>query len=178
MPRTCFGWIHYSGLCTSLGSWATRNIDQEVERERGFCLFKYRTLQEECAPGTRDLLDQWPVSSQDYSAAAAAKSCQSCLTLWDPIDGTPPGSSVPGILQARILDCVASSFSNALRHAKLLQSCPTLYDPMDSSPSRPPCPRDSLGKNIGVSCHFLLHSELPSTFVETRARTCQPSWDL
>ena len=43
----------------------------------------------------------------------AAKSCQSCLTLCNPIDGSPPGSSVPGILQARILEWVAISFSNA-----------------------------------------------------------------
>ena len=45
--------------------------------------------------------------------AAAAKSLQSCLTLCDPIDSSPPGSSVPGILQARILEWVAISFSNA-----------------------------------------------------------------
>ena len=43
--------------------------------------------------------------------AAAAKSLQSCLTLCDPIDGSPPGSSVSGILQARILEWVAISFS-------------------------------------------------------------------
>ena len=42
---------------------------------------------------------------------AAAKSLQSCLILCDPIDGSPPGSSVPGILQARILEWVAISFS-------------------------------------------------------------------
>ena len=47
------------------------------------------------------------------SAAPAAKSLQSCQTLWDPIDGSPPGSSVPGILQARMLEWVAISFSNA-----------------------------------------------------------------
>ena len=47
------------------------------------------------------------------AAAAAAKSLQSCPTLCDPIDGSPPGSPVPGILQARILDCVAISFSTA-----------------------------------------------------------------
>ena len=47
------------------------------------------------------------------SAAAAAKSLQSCLTLCDPIDSSPPGSPVPGILQARILEWVAISFSNA-----------------------------------------------------------------
>jgi len=47
------------------------------------------------------------------SAAAAAKSLQSCPTLYDPIDGSPPGSPVPGILQARTLEWVAISFSNA-----------------------------------------------------------------
>ena len=47
------------------------------------------------------------------AAAAAAKSLQSCPTLCDPIDGSPPGSPVPGILQARTLEWVAISFSNA-----------------------------------------------------------------
>ena len=50
---------------------------------------------------------------QDYAAAAAAKSLQSCPTLCDPRDGGPPGSPVPGILQARTLEWVAISFSNA-----------------------------------------------------------------
>ena len=45
--------------------------------------------------------------------SAAAKSLQSCLTLCDPRDGSPPGSLVPGILQARTLEWVAISFSNA-----------------------------------------------------------------
>ena len=47
------------------------------------------------------------------AAAAAAKSLQSCPTLCDPIDGSPPGSPVPGILQARTLEWVAISFSKA-----------------------------------------------------------------
>ena len=47
------------------------------------------------------------------AAAAAAKSLQSCPTLCDPIDGSPPGSPVPGILQARSVEWVAISFSNA-----------------------------------------------------------------
>ena len=47
------------------------------------------------------------------AAAAAAKSLQSCPTLCDPIDSSPPGSSVPGILQARTVEWVAISFSNA-----------------------------------------------------------------
>ena len=46
-------------------------------------------------------------------AAAAAKSLQSCSTPCDPIDGSPPGSAVPGILQAGTLECVAISFSNS-----------------------------------------------------------------
>ena len=46
-------------------------------------------------------------------SAAAAKSLQSCPTLCDPRDGSPPGSPVPGILQARTLEWVAISFSNA-----------------------------------------------------------------
>ena len=46
-------------------------------------------------------------------AAAAAKSLQSCPPLCDPIDGSPPGSPIPGILQARTLEWVAISFSNA-----------------------------------------------------------------
>ena len=47
------------------------------------------------------------------ATAAAAKSLQSCPTLCDPRDGSPPGSPVPGILQARTLEWVAISFSNA-----------------------------------------------------------------
>ena len=52
-------------------------------------------------------------SSCNAAAAAAAKSLQSCPTLCNPIDGSPPGFPVPGILQARTLEWVAISFSNA-----------------------------------------------------------------
>ena len=54
--------------------------------------------------------------------------------LCDPIDGSLPGPSVHGVLQARTLEWVAISFSNACMHAKLLQSCPAVCDPMDSNP--------------------------------------------
>ena len=84
---------------------------------------------------------------RDQAAAAAAKSLQSHPTLCDPIDSSPPGSSVPGILQARILEGVAISFSNARMHAKSLQSCLTLRDPMDSSP--PGCSVHRILKNTG-----------------------------
>ena len=71
---------------------------------------------------------------EGYAAAVAVKSLQSCPTLCDPIDGSPPGPSVPGILQARTLERVAIFFSKACMHAMILQSSPTLCDPMDSSP--------------------------------------------
>ena len=51
--------------------------------------------------------------NKDSTAAAAAKPLQSCLTLCNPIDGSPPGPAVPGILQARTLEWVAISSSNA-----------------------------------------------------------------
>ena len=59
------------------------------------------------------MLTPWEKSYDQSAAAAAAKSLQSCLTLCDPIDSSPPGSTVPGILQARTLEWVAISFSNA-----------------------------------------------------------------
>ena len=55
----------------------------------------------------------YPRGEGDTDAATAAKSLQSCPTLFDPIDGSPPGFPVPGILQARTLEWVAISFSNA-----------------------------------------------------------------
>ena len=62
----------------------------------------------------RTLLKAMGMLANTYiPAAAAAKSLQSCPTLCDPIDGSPPGSPVPGILQARTLERVAVSFSNA-----------------------------------------------------------------
>ena len=64
--------------------------------------------------------------------AAAAKSLQSCLTLCDPIDGSPQGSPVPGILQARTMEWVAISFSNAWKwknKVKLLSRVQLLVTP-------------------------------------------------
>ena len=87
-----------------------------------------------------ETLDHWTKPQEGLSedplthSAAATKSLESCPTLCDPIDGSPPGSSVPRVLQARILEWDAISFSNACMHAKSLQLCPTLCDPMDSGP--------------------------------------------
>ena len=75
----------------------------------------------------------------ELSIRTAAKSLQSCQTLCNPTDGSPPGSPIPGILQARTLEWVAISFSNAAAAAaKSLQSCPTLCDPIDGSPPGSP----------------------------------------
>ena len=65
---------------------------------------------------------------------AAANSRQSCPTLCNPTDGSPTGSSVPGILQERTLEWVSIFFSNACMHTKSLQPCPTLCDTIHSSP--------------------------------------------
>ena len=61
-----------------------------------------------------ELLAHWIQEGAFFyaAAAAAAKSLQSCPTLCNPIDGSPPGSPVPGILQTRTLEWVAISFSN------------------------------------------------------------------
>jgi len=60
-------------------------------------------------PTLTSIHDYW----KNHAGAAAAKSLQSCPTLCDPIDSSPPGSPIPGILKARTLEWVAISFSNA-----------------------------------------------------------------
>ena len=88
-------------------------------------------------------------------AAAAAKSLQSCLTLCDPIDSSPSGSSVPRILQGRILEWVAISFS---KHAcmPVASVVSDSVQPHGQQSTRLLCAQDSLGKNTGVGRHFLL----------------------
>ena len=63
----------------------------------------------------------------------AAKSFQSCPTLCDPTDGSPPSSTIPGILQVRTLEWVAISSSNVKSESEVTQSCPTPRDPVDCS---------------------------------------------
>ena len=75
------------------------------------------------------------------AATAAAKSLQSCPTLCDPIDGRPPGSPVPGILQARTLEWVAISFSNAGKwkvKVKLLRHVRLFVTPWTAANQAPP----------------------------------------
>ena len=96
--------------------------------------------------------------SLTHSAAAAAKSLQSCPTLCDAVDSSPPGSPIPGILQARTLEWVAISFSNAwkwkvkvksLSHVQLLAT-------HGLQPTRLLRPWDFPGKRTEVGCHHLL----------------------
>ena len=88
--------------------------------------------------------------------ATAAKSLQSCPTLCDSIDGSPPGSPVPGILQARPLEWGAISFSNLWKwkwsHSVMSDS----YRPHGLQPTRLLHPWDFPGKSTGVGCHCLL----------------------
>ena len=75
------------------------------------------------------------------AAAAAAKSLQSCPTLCDPIDSSPPGSPIPGILQARTLEWVAISFSNAWKwkvKVKLLSHVRLFTTPWTAAHQAPP----------------------------------------
>ena len=82
----------------------------------------------------REGVRSWELYTQSHTAAAAAaaaKSLQSCPTLCDPIDGSPPGSPIPGILQAGTLKWVAISFLKS--ENEVTQSFPTLSNPMDCS---------------------------------------------
>ena len=94
------------------------------------------------------------------AAAAAAKSLQSCLTLCSPIDGSPPGSPIPGILQARILEWVAISFSNAWKGKGKVKSLSRIQLPATqwTAAYRLLRPWDFPGKSTGVGCHCLLHN--------------------
>ena len=88
---------------------------------------------------------------------------QSCPTIRNPMDGSPPGSSVHGIFQARALEWVplpSPPYFAAAAAAKSLQSCPTLCDP-----TRLPHSWDSAGKNTGVGCHCLLHPYFASNYL-------------
>ena len=90
--------------------------------------------------------------------AAMAKSLQSCPTLCDPIDGSPPATPIPGIFQARTLEWVAISFSNAWKWKVKVKSL-SRVQPLETpwlQPTRLLCPWDFPGKSTGVGCHCLL----------------------
>ena len=98
------------------------------------------------------------------AAAAAAKLLQSCPSLCDPIDGSPPGSSIHGIFQARVLEWVPQVMGSTQIHCSVAQLCPTLCNPMDcSTPGLP-------------VLHHLL--ELTQTHIHRLSDAIQPSHPL
>ena len=89
----------------------SRQIDGETVRDFRFWEAS-KSLQKVTAT-MKKMLTSWKESYNQPAAATTAKSLQSCPTLCHPIDGIPPGSTIPGILQARTVEWVAISFSNA-----------------------------------------------------------------
>ena len=138
--------------CGPITSW---QIDGEtVETVRDYFVGLRNHCRWWLQPWNQKMLCPWKKS---YNQPAAAKSLQSYLTLCDPIDGSPLGSSVPGILQARTLEWVAISFSNAwkwkvkvksLSRVRLLatpwtaayQALPSMWFPRQEYWSRVPLP--------------------------------------
>ena len=109
--------------------------------------------------------------------AAAAKSLQSCPTLCDAIDSSPPGSAVPGILQARTLEWFAISFSNAWKWKWSRAVLSDSLRPHGLHPTRLLRPWDCPGKSTGVGCHCLLRgkglNELDFGHTESEIYVCQ-----
>ena len=109
---------------------------------------------------------------------AAAKSLQSCPTLCDPIDGSPPASPIPGILQARTLEWVAISFSNAWKSKEKVKSlsCVWLLATPWTAAHQAPLSMDFPGKSTGVGCHCLLHTPVHSPSTDSQGKM-NYSWD-
>ena len=121
------------------------------------------------------------------SAAAVAKSLQSCPTLCDPIDSSPPGSSVPGILQVRILEWVAISFSNALKwkvKVKSLSLVRLLATPWTGAYQAPPFAFSDISSNwelFEILCIYevsLLHLSSYILWLHSQAKKIQPLYTV
>ena len=105
LEQFCFHYLSLPIMCIKNEN-PYKVISNQSSRVRNYLLICFSSL-------TRETMYILRVKIHSAAAAAAAKSLQSCLTLCDPTDGSPQGSSVPGILQARTLEWVAISFSNA-----------------------------------------------------------------
>ena len=123
--------------CSPPGSFCPWHFPGKTTRVGSHFLFQGTFLTQ----GSDLRLLHWQADSLPCAAAAVAKSLQSCLTLCDPIDGSPPGSSVPGILQARTLEWVAISSSNAWKwklKVKSLSRVRLLATPWTAAYQAPP----------------------------------------
>ena len=92
--------------------WKWGKCKAKSQRDITYHLLEWLLSQKQKINNGKDVKNR---NIRKLSAAAAAKSLQSCPTLCDPIDGSPPGSPIPGILQARTPEGVAISFSNACK---------------------------------------------------------------
>ena len=110
-------------------------------------------------------------SAPKYNSAAAAKLLQSCLTLCDPIDSSPPGTPIPGILQVRTLEWVAISFSSAWKwkvKVKSLSRVRLLATPWTTAHQAPPSigfSRQEYWSGVPLPSPFPLAKALVSSFV-------------
>ena len=121
------------------------------------CTFRHRSACRAPAKSGQEYL----TSGKEYMLCYA-KSLQSCPTLCDPIDSSPPGSTVPGILQAKILEWVAISFSNAWKRkvkVKSLSRVRLLATPWTAA-HQAPLSMDFPGRSTGVGCHCLLRKNI------------------
>ena len=111
----------------------------------------------------------WWLIGKESFCAAAAKSLQLCPTLWDPIDGSPPSSTVPRILQARTLKWVTISSSNTWKWKVKVKSlsCVQLLVTHGLQPTRLLRPWDFPGKTIGVGCQYSCNAGNPSLIPES-----------
>ena len=114
-PNTSAIWclsLQYPSPCSYISEWRQSHLTARLNywvTDASFLLSLKQSKRKKSS--SYHLCSSSP--TPDCAAAAAAKSLQSCPTLCNPIDSSPPGSAIPGILQARILEWVAISFSNA-----------------------------------------------------------------
>ena len=126
------------------------------------------------ATGKTIALTIWTLVSKVMSllfnmlSTTTTKSLQSCPTLCDPIDGSPPGSPVPGILQASTLEWVAISFSNAWKWTWSRSVMSDCWRPHGLQPTRLLCPWDFPGKSTGLGCHCLLWTNLTRQHIKKK----------
>ena len=127
--------------------WIAHEVRKILWSSKGFVwLHRSLRLLSQCVPSipiycTSDRHHLWSLYGKIGTAAAAAKLLQSCPTLCDPIDSSPPGSPVPGILQARTLEWVVVSFSNAWKwkvKVKSLSCVQLLATPWTAAYQAPP----------------------------------------
>ena len=128
----------------------------------------------------RDCFSNSPSSVNAAGAAATAKSLQSCLTLCDPIDGSPPGSPVPGSLQVRTLEWVAISFSNAWKWKVKVKSlsCVRLFTTPWTAAHQAPPSRQEYWSGVPSPSPQLTHSHWKKKLKGMAPHSSIFSWEI